>query len=67
MSVLSLNSYQMIQELHEKHDIIVDVEKKEVVMKKQAYRILEDFHLKAFIMKFCTDEHLTGRVIRKEL
>ncbi|AXC39074.1 UNVERIFIED_ORG: hypothetical protein [Escherichia phage CMSTMSU] len=53
-------------ELHEEHDIIVDVEKKEVVMKKQAYRILDNFYLKAFIMKFCADEHLTGRVIRKE-
>lgn len=67
MSVLSLNTYQMIQELREKHDIIIDVKKKEVVMKKQEYRILDHFHLKAFIMKFCTDEHLTGRVIRKEL
>ncbi|UTS53501.1 hypothetical protein UES1_133 [Escherichia phage UE-S1] len=37
------------------------------MMKKEVYRMLEDFHLKAFIMKFCTDEHLTGRVIRKEL
>lgn len=51
----------MIQELHQKHDIIIDINKKEV------YRMLEDFQLKAFIMKFCTDEHLTGRVIRKEL
>lgn len=67
MSVLSLNSYQMIQELHQNHDIIIDINKKEVVMKKEVYRMLEDFHLKAFIMKFCTDEHLTGRVIRKEL
>ncbi len=67
MSVLSLNTYQMIQELREKHDIIIDVEKKEVVMKKQEYRILDNFRLKSFIMKFCTDEHLTGRAIRKEL
>lgn len=66
MKELNLKTYQIIQELHEKHDIIVDVERKEVVMKKQAYQILDNFHLKAFIMKFCTDEHLTGRFIRKE-
>ena len=66
MSVLNFQTYRAIQELHEKHDIIVDVEKKEVVMKKQAYRIFENFNLKAFIMKISTDEHLTGRVIRKE-
>lgn len=66
MSVLSLNSYKMIQELHEKHAIIVDVEKQEVVMKKQSYQILDNFRSKVFIMKLCADEHLVGRFLYKE-
>ncbi|WOL22941.1 hypothetical protein [Escherichia phage vB_EcoM_JNE01] len=56
----------MIQELHEKHAIIVDVEKQEVVMKKKAYQILDNFRSKAFIMKLCADEHLVGRFLYKE-
>lgn len=64
MPKLSSDSYKSIQELYEKHDIIVDMENSEVVMKRGF--ILDNFIVRAFILKFSADEHLTGRILRKE-
>lgn len=58
--------YKSIQELNVKHDIMLDVDNKIAYMKKETVSMLQRFSQKAFLMKFCADEHLTGRKLYNE-